>query len=69
MPDRVRIPLKQHVGAPCTPTVAPGQYVRVGDEIGAVPDNALGAAVHASMNGTVAAVADGYVEIGAAEGR
>jgi len=69
VPDRVRIPLKQHVGAPSVPVVAPGQHVRVGDEIGTIPDNALGAAVHASIDGTVIAVADGYIEIVAAGGR
>lgn len=67
--DRVRIPLKQHVGAPCMAAVVPGQHVRIGDEIGTIPDNALGAAVHASIDGTVTAVADGYIEIVAAGGR
>jgi len=69
VPGRVRIPLKQHVGAPSVPVVASGQHVRVGDEIGTIPDNALGAAVHASIDGTVTAVADGYIEIVAAGGR
>lgn len=67
--DRVRIPLKQHVGTPCMAAVVPGQHVRIGDEIGIIPDNALGAAVHASIDGTVTAVADGYIEIVAAGGR
>ncbi|MHC4561614.1 MAG: 4Fe-4S dicluster domain-containing protein [Planctomycetota bacterium] len=64
---RVGIKLKQHVGAPCEPTVAVGQGVRAGDEVGAVPVTngkpALGAPVHASINGTVTAIADGVVWI------
>ncbi len=51
--SRVRIPLKQHVGAPCLPLVKPGQRVKEGDKIGEVPDGALGAPVHASIAGRV----------------
>jgi len=53
---RVRIPLKQHVGAPCVPSVSVGQKVTRGQVIGEVPDKQLGARVHASIDGVVRAV-------------
>lgn len=52
----VKIPLTMHIGAPALPVVAVGDLVQVGDLIGAIPDNALGANIHASINGTVTAV-------------
>jgi len=64
---RVGIKLKQHVGAACEPTVKPGTKVATGDVVGRVPATngkaALGAPVHASIDGTVAAVEDGVVWI------
>lgn len=64
---KVGIRLKQHIGAPCEPTVKPGQAVRVGEVVGKPPVKdgkpALGAPVHASIDGTVSAVSDGVVWI------
>ncbi len=64
---KVGIKLKQHVGAPCEASVAVGQAVRTGDVLAAPPSTngkpALGAPVHASINGTVTAIADGAVWI------
>ena len=61
------IRLKQHVGAPCEPSVRVGQRVRKGDVVGrpAVKDGkpTLGAAVHASIDGMVTGIADGVVWI------
>jgi Na+-translocating ferredoxin:NAD+ oxidoreductase RnfC subunit len=57
-PWEVRIPLKQHLGAPAKATVKAGDRVRAGDVVGIPPEGALGARVHASMDGTVS-VADG----------
>ena len=54
-PVEVRIPLKQHIGAPAVACVKAGSFVRPGDVIGNAPDG-LGVAVHASMAGTVAYV-------------
>lgn len=62
-PEAVTIPLKQHIGAPATCVVAAGQKVKKGDLIGEIPDKALGARVHASIDGTVESVADGMVII------
>ncbi len=61
-PASVRIPLKQHVGAPAAALVSVGQKVRRGDKIGDVPADQLGVPVHASIDGVVTAVSD-VVEI------
>lgn len=66
-PDKVGIPLKQHAGSPCEPIVHVGQQVRRGEVIGRPPvvngKPALGAAVHASIDGVVVAVDKGAVWI------
>ncbi|MEN6459487.1 MAG: 4Fe-4S dicluster domain-containing protein [Thermoguttaceae bacterium] len=65
--SRVGIKLKQHVGAPCEPLAAVGQRVTKGQPLGrpAVQDGraALGAPVHASIDGVVTAVENGIVWI------
>lgn len=63
VPQTVRIATQQHVGAPAVPVVTQGQQVQEGQLIGKIPEGALGAAIHASITGTVTAVADGYIEI------
>jgi Na+-translocating ferredoxin:NAD+ oxidoreductase RnfC subunit len=64
---KVGIKLKQHVGPPCEPCVKAGQKVKAGEPVGrpAVKDGkpALGAAVHASIDGVVTGIADGVVWI------
>ena len=60
----VRIPLKQHLGAPAAPVVAPGDKVNAGQVIGEIPEGAQGARVHASIAGTVKSVGQA-VEIAA----
>ncbi|MBN1912148.1 MAG: SLBB domain-containing protein [Pirellulales bacterium] len=65
--SKVGIRLKQHIGAPCEPAVSPGETVRRGQVVGRRPVQngkpALGAEVHASIDGTVTAIADGVVWI------
>jgi Na+-translocating ferredoxin:NAD+ oxidoreductase RnfC subunit len=65
--DKVGIPLSQHLGAPCEPTVGLGDRVVRGQQIGRRPvadgKPALGAPVHASIDGTVTAINDGVVWI------
>jgi Na+-translocating ferredoxin:NAD+ oxidoreductase RnfC subunit len=56
--DKVTIPLLQHIGQAALPVVKQGDRVRKGDLIGEIPDGALGARVHASIDGTVEAVGD-----------
>ena len=58
-PGRVSIPLRQHIGAPAKPVVSVGQQVSVGDPIAQIPQDALGASVHASIAGRVSKVVDG----------
>ena len=53
-PAQVVIPMSMHFGAPCTPTVSKGDYVKLGQKIGEF--KGLGAPIHASVSGTVAAV-------------
>ena len=64
---KVGIRLKQHIGAPCEPSVRVGDRVTKGQVVGrpAVVDGkpALGAAVHASIDGAVTAIDDGVVWI------
>ncbi len=52
-PLKVKIMMKQHVGAPAEPVVEVGQHVRKGELIGKVNPKNLGANVHASINGIV----------------
>ena len=63
VPGPVRILLRQHIGAACVPSVKPGDVVKEGQCIGEVPVKALGAPVHASVNGRVISVNIEYVEI------
>jgi Na+-translocating ferredoxin:NAD+ oxidoreductase RnfC subunit len=64
---KVGIQLKQHLGAPCEPVVKAGDRVVKGQAVGRRPTSdgkpALGAPVHASIDGTVTAVRDGVVWI------
>ena len=48
-PSRVAIPLQQHIGAPCTPTVKVGDSVAVGQVIGD-SDKFVSAPIHASIS-------------------
>jgi Na+-translocating ferredoxin:NAD+ oxidoreductase RnfC subunit len=66
----VTIPVKQHIGAACVPAVAVGDKVRRGQVIASRPVNdgkaALGADIHASIDGTVKHVSDNAVVVTAA---
>jgi Na+-translocating ferredoxin:NAD+ oxidoreductase RnfC subunit len=50
---RVKLFLRQHAGIPAVPVVSVGQRVAVGDLVGEVPGDALGAPIHASIQGVV----------------
>lgn len=50
--DEIRIPMQQHMGAPCIPLVKVGDQVKVGQKIGD-SDQFLSAPIHASCSGTV----------------
>jgi Na+-translocating ferredoxin:NAD+ oxidoreductase RnfC subunit len=62
-PQRVSIPLRQHIGAPARPVVQVGDQVAVGDLIAAIPEDALGASVHASIAGRVSGINGAAIEI------
>lgn len=51
-PQQVIIPLSQHIGAPCTPTVKKDDQVFVGTLIGD-SDSYVSAPIHSSVSGTV----------------
>lgn len=61
-PKVVRIPVRQHIGAPGAPVVKVGDRVQKGDLIAAIPASAMGANIHASITGTVKSV-NGFIEI------
>jgi Na+-translocating ferredoxin:NAD+ oxidoreductase RnfC subunit len=62
-PARVRIRLLQGAGKPAKPVVRAGDAVHAGATIGRVPPEELGADIHASIDGTVAAVTGTHIEI------
>ena len=62
-PASVTLPLRQHVGKPAEPIVKVGDRVTKGQLIAAIPEKALGAAVHASIGGTVQAVTECAITI------
>jgi len=62
-PKYVRIATNQHVGAPVVPTVSQGVHVQSGQVIGEIPEGALGARIHASIDGIVTEVTKDYIEI------
>jgi len=62
-PQSVKIPLKQHVGAPASAIVLTGARVRRGDVLGTVEASQLGVPVHASIDGVIEAVTETDVTI------
>ena len=62
-PDIVYIAKSQHVGAPALPIINVGEHVEAGQLIGRIPENSLGAAIHASISGTVIEIGDVAITI------
>ena len=54
-PEKVILPMQQHIGAPCVPVVAVGDKVGIGQLIGD-SDKFVSAPIHASISGTVTAI-------------
>ena len=54
-PEAVTLPMRQHIGAPCVPTVKVGDTVKIGQIVGDT-DAPVSAPVHASVSGKVTAV-------------
>lgn len=63
VPERVYIPMVQHIGAPCQPTVAVGDHVKVGQLIGDNPAPVC-APIHASVSGDVVAIEKFMTQMG-----
>ena len=57
VPETVVIPLSMHLGAPATPCVSVGDYVKKGQKIGEAA-GFISAPVHASVSGRVVAIED-----------
>lgn len=54
-PQKVVLPMQQHIGAPCTPTVKVDDTVAIGQVIGD-SDKFVSAPIHASISGKVSAI-------------
>lgn len=67
-PQRVSIPLKQHIGQAAAPVVKEGQWVEKGTLIGSISEGAMGAQVHASISGRVEDVNGEIVIVAAGAG-
>lgn len=57
IPSKVVLPMQQHIGAPCTPTVKVGDIVSVGQIVGD-SESFVSAPIHATVSGKVTAVGD-----------
>lgn len=62
-PDVVYIARSQHVGAPAIPIVSVGDFVEAGQLVGEIPEDSLGATIHASISGTVTEIRDSFIVI------
>jgi len=62
-PKTVAIPLQQHIGAPCLPTVKVGDTVAIGQRIGDM-ESGLSCPVHSSVSGKVIAIEDKFAPMG-----
>lgn len=60
-PYLVSILLKQHAGEPAAAVVSAGSEVKKGDIIAAVPENRLGANIHATISGVVKEITDQHI--------
>ena len=64
-PKSVKILHSQHIGKPAEAVVKMGDTVKAGDMIAAADENALGVAIHSSINGMVTEVTDKYIVVAA----
>ena len=63
VPRKVKIKLKQHVGAPASPVVSEGEGIRKNDLIAKIQDGKLGANIHASIDGIISKIEKDYIII------
>lgn len=62
-PSRVRLALKQSIGAPSVPVVKKGDSVRKGDLVASIPEGKLSSNLHASIDGKISEINDQYIVI------
>jgi len=62
-PQKVLIPLKQHVGVPAMPIVKEGDVVKKGQLIAQVPADQLGANIHSSIAGHVSSIQNDMIVV------
>lgn len=55
LPEKIILPMQQHIGAPCTPAVKKGDTVMVGTVVGTA-GGFVSAAIHSGVSGTVEAI-------------
>jgi len=60
-PKRAVIARKQNAGSPNVPLVKAGDRVAAGQQIGEIPEKAMGAVIHAPFAGVVDSVTDKYI--------
>ena len=63
VPERVVLPLRQHVGASAVPIRRTGERVRTGDVIADVNETDLGVPIHSSMDGVIGNITQNSIEI------
>ena len=63
LPDKVYISMVQHIGAPCQPTVAVGDLVKVGQVIGD-SDAFVSAPIHSGVSGKVVSIENTMSSVG-----
>ncbi len=62
-PRRLELPLKQHTGAPSTPSVGKGRSLRGGDLVADVPEGSLGAKIFSPLAGRVGEVSTDHIVV------
>ena len=66
IPQKVILPMSQHVGAPCVPCVKKGDSVFVGTMVGKAP-SAMSMHIYSSVSGTVSSVEQILYNAGASD--
>ncbi|MGL4737025.1 MAG: 4Fe-4S dicluster domain-containing protein [Cellulosilyticaceae bacterium] len=62
-PERVYIPVQQHIGKPAQCIVKVGNHVQEGDLIASTSEKGIGANIHASITGEIIAIREGQIII------
>ncbi|CAH2213942.1 4Fe-4S dicluster domain-containing protein [Tepidibacter aestuarii] len=62
-PELVHISTRQHVGVPAVPIVSIGDHVEIGQQIGKIPEDSLGATIHTSISGNIVEIEKEFIVI------